>query len=90
MRALIPAMRQVMLDHPKVDPNPARVRFTGVSDWSLNIEIFAYVLTNNMDEFLLVQEEVLLGIMDAIQAAGTALAVPVQINRVTREAGERG
>ncbi len=80
LRTLIPALRQVMLDHPLVDPTPARVRFTGIGQWSLDVEIFAYVKTKDMDQFLIVQEEVLLGFMDAIEQVGTSLAIPAQRN----------
>jgi MscS family membrane protein len=80
MRTLIASFRQVLLNHPKVDPDPARVRFIAIGTYSFDIEIFAYVKTTDMNEFLLVQEEVLLQLLDAIEAAGTGLAVPVQMN----------
>jgi MscS family membrane protein len=85
VRTLIHTMRQVLLAHSKVDPNPARVRFVGITDWSLNVEIFAYVLTANFDEFLVVQEELLLSLLDTIKQAGTALAIPAQVNLVARD-----
>ncbi|MBC7926256.1 MAG: mechanosensitive ion channel family protein [Bryobacteraceae bacterium] len=85
IRELIPTLRGVLLNHPKVDPAPARVRFIGIGQWSLDIEIFAYVKTMDFDEFLVVQEEVLLDILTAIENAGTALAIPSQLSVVTRD-----
>ena len=80
MRAIIPAIRGVLLNHTMVDPNPARVRFIAIGQWSFDIEVFAYVKTANFDEFLVVQEELFLSILDEIAKAGTALAIPTQLN----------
>jgi MscS family membrane protein len=44
----------------------------------LDVEIFAYVRTLDGDEFMKVQQDLFLSIMDAVQAAGTALALPTQ------------
>jgi len=80
IRAIILALRGVLLNHLMVDPNPARVRFIGIGQWSLDIEIFAYIKTANFDEFLVVQEELLLSFLDEIAKAGSALAIPAQLN----------
>jgi hypothetical protein len=42
------------------------------------LEVFAYILTQGGDEFLQIQQELLLWILDAVMAAGTALALPTQ------------
>jgi hypothetical protein len=54
------------------------VRFIGVGTYSLDLEVFAYVLTKNMDDFLRIQQELLLWVLEAVEAAGTALALPTQ------------
>ena len=46
--------------------------------YSLDLEVFAYVLTRNMDDFLQIQQELLLWVLEAVEAAGTALALPTQ------------
>jgi len=53
------------------------VRFTGIGDYSLDIEVFAYVLTSDFDEFLGIQQDLLLELMRAVEHAGTSLAVPL-------------
>jgi MscS family membrane protein len=50
----------------------------GIGTYSLDIEIFMYVLTLNGDEFNKIQQDLFLAILDAVEAAGTALAVPTQ------------
>jgi MscS family membrane protein len=54
------------------------VRFIGVGPYSLDIEVVAYVTTSDYDEFLALQQELLLKLLRAVEQAGTALAVPLQ------------
>ena len=54
------------------------VRFVGVGPYSLEVEVFAYINTANYDEFLGLQQELLLRMLQAVEKAGTALAVPLQ------------
>ena len=46
--------------------------------YSLDIETNAYVKTADYDEFLGIQQELLLRILQAVEQAGTRLAVPLQ------------
>ena len=45
-------------------------------DAALELEAFAYVSTRDGEVFLEIQEELLLGIMDIIEASGTAFSLP--------------
>jgi hypothetical protein len=56
------------------------VRFVGLGSYSLNLEVFAYLTTCDNDEFIVLQQDLLLKILHAVEASGTALAVPVQEN----------
>lgn len=78
MRWVLHALKQVLLDHPKVDPNPARVRFINFGESTLDVEIFAYVLTNDMSEFMAIREEIYLRFMDVVSEGGTGFAFPSQ------------
>jgi MscS family membrane protein len=73
--------------HPRVDPAPARVRFVGFGTHSLDLEIFAYVLTTSYDEFLAVQEDVYLRIIDIVAASGTGFAFPSQTLYLASDGG---
>jgi MscS family membrane protein len=76
VRTILQAIQRILAGHPKVEVGTQPVRFVGTGSFSLDIEIFAYIRTGDYDEFLKVQQELLLPIMDAIGAAGTALALP--------------
>lgn len=77
VRNLLQAIQQI-LKNPRIEAGPLPARFTGVGAYSLDVEVFAYVLTVDGDEFLKIQQDMLLSILDAVGAAGTALALPTQ------------
>lgn len=78
VRSLLAAITKMLAEHPKLETGPLPVRFVGVGTYSLDLEIFAHVLTRNGDEFLKIQQDLYLWILDAIEDAGTALALPTQ------------
>jgi MscS family membrane protein len=78
VRTLRTAVTKVLTEHSKVETGTLPVRFVGVGTYSLDLEVFAYILTRNGDEFLEIQQELLLWILDEIESAGTALALPTQ------------
>lgn len=71
-------LRAILYAHPKVDPNPARVRFTELGAHSLNLEVFAYVHAIDFNEYLEIQEDLLLRMMDVVEASGSGFAFPSQ------------
>jgi len=78
MRSALDAIRRLLLDHASVERDSVRVRFLCFGTSSLDVEVFAYISVIEFVDFLRVQEELLLRIMDAIQAAGTRIALPSQ------------
>ncbi len=87
IRYLLRELRAMLLAHPDVDPDPARVRFIALGSHSLDIEIFAYVQTESYASFLEVQEQLLLGCMDVVEAAGSGFAFPSQTLYLGRDGG---
>lgn len=87
IRYLLVELRKVLYAHPKVNPDPARIRFIGFGENALNLEIFSYINTTSNDEFLEVQEDLLLRFMDIIEASGTGLAFPSQTIYFAKDQG---
>jgi MscS family membrane protein len=77
LRYVLDHTRRLLEAHAKVDSSSARTRFVKLSGASLDIEIFAYVLENDHGAFLAIQEELLLALIDIIDASGTSLAAPI-------------
>jgi MscS family membrane protein len=78
VRTLLASITKMLSEHPKLETGPLPVRFVGVGTYSLDLEIFAHVLTRDGDEFMQIQQDLYLWILDAIETAGTALALPTQ------------
>ena len=75
---VLASVQEILATHPKVEIGKMPVRFIGVGGYSLDIEIVAYVTTRDYDEFLALQQELLIRILQEVERAGTALAVPLQ------------
>ncbi len=80
-------LRQVLLEHPRVLPDPARVRFVGFGAYSLDLEVFAYVDTPDWSEFLAIREDIFLQFMRVVAEAGTGFAFPSSTTYVGRDEG---
>ncbi len=87
MRYILVRLRELLLGHPKVSPDPARVRFVGYDAYSKDVEIFCYLRCREQNEFLAIQEDLLLRIEDIIKDAGSGFAFPSQTAYLTRDAG---
>lgn len=79
LRLVLVKLRELLLAHPRVTDDPARVRFAGFGQYSLNVEIFAYINTSDWNEFLSIQEDIDLRILKIIEKVGTGFAVPTRI-----------
>jgi MscS family membrane protein len=88
LRYILAGIREMLYGHPKVESPSARVRFIGFGDSSLNLEIFAYVLETDYAAFLAIQEDLLLRIMDTVEASGSGFALPSQTTYLAQDAGK--
>jgi len=75
---VLSSFHEILTAHSRVEAGGIPVRFIGVGPYSLDIEVVAYVTTSDYDEFLALQQELLLKLLQAVEQAGTALAVPLQ------------
>jgi MscS family membrane protein len=87
LRYVLAQIRRLLYEHPKVETNAARIRFTGYDNSSLILEMFCYVLTRDPAEFLAIQEDVLLRTMEIVAASGTSWALPSQTVYLGRDSG---
>ena len=87
LRFILSEVRRLLYSHPKVESNTVRVRLIDVAGAAPTVEIFAYVLTQDFNEFAAVREDVLLRIMDIVDSSGSGLALPAQTLYIGRDAG---
>lgn len=86
MRFVLVEVRRMLYAHPKVNPDPARIRFTNFGAYSLDLDVFAYVDVTDYGEYLEVAEDLNLRIMDIVAEAGSSFAFPSQTTYI--EQGE--
>lgn len=87
LRFVLAELREMLLAHPAITKDPARARAIGFGQSSLDVQIFAYVRTSEWNEFLAVQEDVVLRIMDIVRKAGTGFAFPSRTFYHARDSG---
>ncbi|HKV78068.1 MAG TPA: mechanosensitive ion channel domain-containing protein [Candidatus Sulfotelmatobacter sp.] len=87
LRFILSEVRRLLYSHPKVESNTVRVRLIDVAGGAPTVEIMAYVLTQDFNEFAAVREDVLLRIMDIVDSSGSGLALPAQTLYLGRDAG---
>jgi MscS family membrane protein len=90
LRFVLAGARTLLYQHPRVEQAAARVRLLRFTSTGLDVELFGYVTATDLEEFLAIQEDLLLRLMDTIEAGGTALAVPSQTTYLARDAGVDG
>lgn len=87
IRYILVEVRKMFYAHPKMLPSPARIRFEGFGEHSLDLQVFAFLDVTNPDNFTEVAEDLNLRIMDIVAKAGTEFAIPAQAVYVQRGKG---
>ena len=78
VRFVLGEIRQILLDDPKVEDSTARAQFIRFADYSLEVEIYAYILEPDYATYLKSQESLLLRIMEKLEQYGVVVALPTQ------------
>jgi MscS family membrane protein len=73
--------------HPKIWPDDVVVRFKALGESALLVEIQAWFLTADFNEFRVIREELLLEILRIVESAGTEVAFPTQTVHVVPQKG---
>jgi MscS family membrane protein len=78
MCAVLEGLRSLLRESRNLETASARVRFLRFSPSSFDVEVFAYVLARDWSQFLEVQENLLLRIVDCVESSGVQFAFPPQ------------
>lgn len=82
---ILARIREMLFAHPKI--LSPRVRLIGFGDDALTVEVICYTDTGVWAEWHAIREDLLLRIMEIIEAAGTRLALPSKTTYFARDAG---
>ena len=78
MCTVLEGIRSLLGESRHLQPDSVRVRFLRFGPSSLDVEIFAYVLARDWNQFLEIQERLLLRILQSIESSGVQFALPLQ------------
>jgi MscS family membrane protein len=78
VRSVVDGLRGVLIGSSAVDRTDVRVRFFRLGPFSLDVEVFAYIVATDWERFLETQQELLLRMMEVVEETGTAIALPSQ------------
>jgi MscS family membrane protein len=90
MQSVLSKIRELLESDAKVESKTARVRFIGIGKDSQDVEIFAYVFAVSQEQFLGIQEDLLLRILDIVESTGTSLALPTQVTHIIQDSMSNG
>jgi MscS family membrane protein len=76
MYIVLDGIRSLLDESRHLQRDSVRVRFLRFGSFSLDVEVFAYVLARDWNQFLEVQEGLLLSIMECIESSGVQFAFP--------------
>ena len=79
IRYVLVEVRKMLYAHPKIVAEPLHVRFKSFGQYSLDVEVFAYIGVADYGESLEVAEDLNLRIMDIVSGAGTDFAFPSEV-----------
>lgn len=85
IRYVLEQMRGVLIAHAKVENKTARVRLLRFADYAFEVEIFAYILERETEDFLIEQENLILQIMETLDRTGAGIALPSVSSIVTQD-----
>jgi MscS family membrane protein len=75
LRLLLMRIKELLIGHPMVLNDPARVRFVRFGVHGLDIELFCFINSGDYNEYLAVVEDLNLKMMDLVSETGTAFAL---------------
>lgn len=78
MQRLVADIRELLEKDHRLDPESRRAHLVKFGAYSLDIDVFAFVLTSDYRQFLDVQEELLAAIMKIVEKHETDFAFPSQ------------
>ncbi|HSA78909.1 MAG TPA: mechanosensitive ion channel family protein [Nitrospirota bacterium] len=85
LQHVLEEIRKMLSEYPGVEPKTHRTRFVRFGDFSLDIDVLAYVLTTDWEGFLAAQEDLLIRLMSIIETSGTSFAFPSQTMYITND-----
>jgi MscS family membrane protein len=89
LRSVLDGVQRMLNEHPRVESGTSRIRVDDVSSAAFNMELWAYIKTGDWAEFTGIRQDVILKMVEIIEASGTRLAAPTRLTYVSSDEGEK-
>ncbi|WP_169747006.1 mechanosensitive ion channel family protein [Edaphobacter aggregans] len=86
LRLVLDRVQSMLDQQPAIETGTSRIRVANFAGASFDLELWAYVKTNNWTEFTAIRQDVILKIAEIVEAAGTRLAAPTQLTYLSGDA----
>ena len=86
LKAVLGGCRTRLAADARVEQGTLSVRLLKLGSYTLDVEVFAYLLVPDWAAFLAAQEELLLALMRVVEEAGTGFAFPTSTTYLASEA----
>src|SRR5215510_5450784 len=87
IRYALHELRATLKQNDRVEDATSRVRLLRFADAGMEVEIYACILVRDYEEFLALQEGLLLDIADTLERTGAGVAFPAQTTVLARDSG---
>jgi MscS family membrane protein len=77
---VLEGIRGLLERDPRLERQTSRIRLVDFGSQAMELELFAYVLTGDVPEFLAVREDLLLRVAEIVESSGTGFAQPALVS----------
>jgi MscS family membrane protein len=85
LRRVLAGFEAALRAHPRIWPDTVSVRFVRLGESSLDVEVMAWFLTSDWNEFTAIRQEMLLRFVEVVEEAGSSFAFPTRTLVMKRE-----
>ena len=78
VRNILSSIRTLLRENSNIETETARIRLVNFGREAIELELFAYIRTSQVAEFLAEREKLLLDVAVVVEAAGSSFAQPTQ------------
>ena len=89
LRLVLDRIERMLDEHPPIESGSSRLRVSDLVDAAFKLELWAYANTADWAEFTAIRQDVIIKIVDIIEAAGTRLAAPTRLTYLSEDAEMR-
>lgn len=87
LRSVLDGVQKMLDNHPAIELETSRVKVSDFAGAAFQLELFAYVKTGDWAQFTSIRQDVILRIVEIVDAAGVRFAAPTRLTYVSQDGG---